>query len=86
MATYSLGLVFLKPKKGDLPFTPFSHVYIRRSSVCRYKGRDYETLTPRCVGLTEIEYQIDRLKKELEDIRKEARRKFKGYGHAPRSK
>jgi hypothetical protein len=33
-------------------------------------------LTPHCAGLGEVEWHIDRLQAELEEIRKRARKKF----------
>ena len=75
--TYSLRLDFWSPyplKKGDLPGNAIAHVAIKRSSRATEEGPPL--ITPQCVTLGELEYHIDRLKEELEEIRKEANKKF----------
>jgi hypothetical protein len=71
--TYLLDLLFRKPSKGQLAGPPIAQIYVK------IHGRDEEghvLVTPRCVSLKEIEEEIDRLKKELEVIRKKAKRNF----------
>ena len=73
--THPLDLDFVKPGKTELPGPPCSHIYVKSYS----KGnRGFIFITPDCVSIGELEYEIDRLQKELEDIRKKARRKFAG--------
>jgi hypothetical protein len=74
--TYSLDLQFLSPyplKKGGSPSHAIAHVSVKRS----HSPKDGPPLiTPQCVTLAELEYQIDRLKEELEEIRKAAKKSF----------
>lgn len=75
--THSLDLDFVKPGKTDLPGPPRAHIYIKSYSK---SNRGFIFITPDCVSIEELEYEIDRLQKELEVIRKKARRKFAGTG------
>ena len=75
--THSLDLDFVKPKKKELPGPPRAHIYVKSYSK---SNRDFIFITPNCVSIVELEHEIDRLRKELEDIRKKARRKFVGTG------
>lgn len=75
--THSLDLDFVKPGKIELPSPPRAHIYVKSYS----KGnRGFIFITPDCVRIGELEYEIDRLQKELENIRKKAKRKFAGIG------
>lgn len=69
----SLDLLFIKPNKKEL-ISPIVKIYVK--TFTRDKS-DEVLITPNCVTLKELEYEIDRLKKELEYIRKKAARVFK---------
>ena len=70
---YKLDFLFFSPNKGDLPFSPYGSIYA--SSYAR--GRQGEILlSADCVTKGEVDEQIDRLIKQLEGIRKKAKRKF----------
>jgi Fe-S-cluster containining protein len=71
--THSLDLLFLKPLKGQLPGPPLAQIYIK--TYTRDK-KGYISITPHCVSLREVEGEINRLKEELEIIRKKAKQKF----------
>lgn len=71
--TCSLDVIFRKPSKDELPGPVMAQVYVK--SHTRDK-EDYILITPYCVSLIEIEEQINRLKEELEIIRKKAKEKF----------
>ena len=71
--TYSLDLMFRKPSKGDLPDPSIAQVYVKTHSSDE-KGHIF--ITPHCVSLREVEKQLERLKEELEIIRKKAKQKF----------
>lgn len=73
--TYSLDLDFVKLRKTDLPGPPRAHIYVKTHSS---DTRKLIFISPDCVTMKELEYEIDRLKKELEEIRKKAKRKFLG--------
>jgi hypothetical protein len=72
--TYSLDLDFNKPKEADLPGPPHAAIYVKKHSK---DASGHIFITPRsCINMEELNFQIDRLIKELEEIRKKARRKF----------
>ena len=73
MPTYSLDLQFLDPKKEGIPCAPVTQIYVK-THTSDAKGTIY--ISPQCVTLSEIEYQCDRLSKEIASIRKKAQRKF----------
>lgn len=70
--TDSLDLEFRKPAKNDLPGPANAYIYVK--TYTSEKGQVF--ITPDCVTFGEFEEQIDRLKKELEAIRKKAKHKF----------
>ena len=70
--SYSLDLDVLKSTVGDVP-APSVRVYVKAY------GSDESGLiyiTPECVSIPELDSEIDRLKEELEEIRKRGRREF----------
>lgn len=81
MQTYRLGLYFNKNDKGQLPGSPFFHVYVKAPLFFKYRSDDHERifLTPREFHPRQTEVQIDGLITELEEIKKELRRKFNRY-------
>ena len=72
--TYSFDLDFTKPKETGLPVPPRAAIYIKRHTKDE-RGRIF--ITPQdCESMEEFDRQINRLKEELEDIRKKAKQKF----------
>lgn len=71
--TYSLDVIFRKPSKGEISGPVMAQVYVK-SHTRDKKG--YILITPDCVSLREIEEQVNRLKEELEIIRKKAKEKL----------
>ena len=75
MTTYSLlDLLFFDPKKEGRPESPRAQIYVKTYS---RDEKERVCVGPICVSLSEIEAQCNRLTKEIESIRKKARRKFK---------
>ena len=79
---HNFDLLFLEQngRSGSLLGPPIAHVYARNLQTVEYPVEQYkgaQLLTPRCHSLNEIEYEIDRLQKELEAIRTTARSKFR---------
>jgi len=70
---YSLALDFVKPTKSGFPGPQIARIYVKTHTEDQ-RGTIF--ITPDCVTLAELHYQIERLHKELEHIRKEAKRKF----------
>ena len=73
--TFSLDIHTIRPKfNGNKP-QPMIKVYIKSCT------SDYESsrrfITPYCVGEREFDQQIDRLHKELEELRKRGKRILK---------
>ena len=71
--TYSFDLMFREPSKGDLPGPSIAQIYVK-THASDEKGHIF--ITPHCVSMREFEGQIDRLKQELETLRKKANQKF----------
>jgi len=76
----SFDLLFLKRSKEMLAGPPLAKICIRPypSDIIKKYEADHIFITKRCDSLREIEEEIDRLEKELEIIRKKAKRKFAG--------
>ena len=78
--THSLDLLFITPSEGDLPSPARSHVYIKNSMVPGYRGGfNPSVITADCETFEELQYQVDRLQKELEAILKSGRAKYAAY-------
>lgn len=75
--TRILDLNFKIPEK-DFPGPPSVNISVKTYSKSHPKGPIL--IPPECVTLAEVEYYIDSLQKELESIRKKAKRKFSKYG------
>lgn len=71
--TYSLDLIFRKPSKGKGSGPSIAQIYVKHCSI-NEEGTKF--ITPRCVSLTDLEGQIERLKQELDAIRKKAKQKY----------
>jgi hypothetical protein len=73
----TLGLYFSKQERGSL-YPNFAHVYLKSwSKSARIKDSDdFMLLTPECVSAGEFDEQIDRLIRELEQIRTLGKKKL----------
>jgi hypothetical protein len=77
MNLHTLALLFKESPEGALPGPPTSWVCL---SSCVGGHENWPPLlTPNCVNPTEIDYYIDRLKDELEIVRREAHRRYAAY-------
>lgn len=77
MSTYRLGLSFLEVPEGELPGPPLAHVYVKAFSLAEFESiKGAPLISANCVSFTEIEHQIDELKRELDTLKAEARKKF----------
>jgi len=74
MKNLYLDLVFTKPKKNDLPFSPVAQVGLKSYG----KQDDQIIIGEKCVTFEEIDSHICWLEKELEAIRKKAKTRFSG--------
>lgn len=75
---HSPELKFFKPGKTGLPrFQYNAQIYIKTYTI----QQNFKFITPVCVTFKEFDYQINRLQKELEDIRRKARKKFAEFKH-----
>lgn len=83
MDTHSFDLLFEGAKKRELEYRhgpPTSHIYLKSwSSFDSGRKKDLLLLTPDCITIRELEYQIERLHEELEEIRKAAKAKYAKY-------
>lgn len=74
MATYNLALEFKDDRDSQLPHRPIARIRVKTFTHATADGPPL--ITPDCVTIRELEYQIDQLVSELDVIRKEARAKF----------
>lgn len=86
MATHTFGLLFLARTPGKMPHRPIAHVYVKSSSRNDYggKGKDKVLIGAECVSLREIEYEIEQLKSDLDEVKKKAARKYAAAKRAGR--
>lgn len=68
----TLALRFLLPGPGDLPGPGISYIAVETPT----RDDTDIILTPRCVTLTEIQEQIARLRRELDEIETEAKSEY----------
>lgn len=84
MPTYSLQLLNLPGnyKKGTLVHGPIAYIAIKTCSEIKWQNKggkkpiDFTVISHKCYSLTELEQEINRLIKELESIRKQAKEFF----------
>jgi hypothetical protein len=77
MQTYSFDLLFLPAPDNFPPGPSISEVRLKSYTMGGYTGTpDAPTITPRCISYQELNEQIERLLGELEEIRKEAKKKY----------
>lgn len=70
----SFELLFLKPPKGALAGPPIAYIYVK-THTSDEKG-NHIFITRRCDSSWELGLEINRLKHELDVIRKKAKQKF----------
>lgn len=73
MTNLYLDLSFVKPKKNDPPFTSFAHVQLKSHSE---EVNGQILIGEKCVTYAELEKHIQWLEKELENIRRKAKKQF----------
>jgi len=79
MSTYRLGLYF-RELKGQASGSPICHVFVKKPLRCDCPdAKGVVFLTPREHGPETIENQIDTLITELQEIKKEVRRRYEEY-------
>ena len=81
MDTLRLDLLWIEPKKGQYPFTPFVHIAPKDRPLVgqgdMLEGR--LLLTPQLTTSTEVDYYVDSLIADLEKIRWAAHRKLRNF-------
>lgn len=73
MTNYNLELSWVAPKPGGIPFTPISQIRLRNWATDHDKR---PCVTAQCVGIRELEWNAKRLKTEIDQVVKSARRKY----------
>jgi hypothetical protein len=78
---YYIQLHFLAAPKGALRGPAISHIFCNNISYHEYRGIDpaLRLITPQCFSIGELETHVDLLKKELDEIKAEARKKYTDY-------
>ena len=81
MDTLRLDLLWIEPKKGQYPFTPFAHIVPKKRPLVG-QGimlEDRLLLTPQLTTSTEVDYYVDSQIADLEKIRREVRKKLRNF-------
>jgi hypothetical protein len=75
---FTLDLLFLWDKNDPMAYLEaWSHITLRNVQLQDYKETGEKiVLTNRCVTLRELEVEIDRLHRELEQVREIARKRY----------
>ncbi len=84
MTTHTLQLlkILSNYKKGTLPYGPKAYIALKSYSGIELpteSGKEkvmFKMLSPECLVLSEIEYEINRLIRELQTIKKQAKEFF----------
>ena len=72
--TIIFDLVFVGP---GVPLHPVAIVEVKSTGTQTYGNQEYSGLiSPECVSMQELDFQIEFLKRELEKVRAEGYRKF----------
>ncbi len=72
--TIIFDLVFVDP---GVALHPVAIIEVKSTGTQTYGSQEYSGLiTPECVSMQELDYQIEFLKRELEKVRAEGYRKF----------
>ena len=81
MDTLRLDLLWIEPKEGQYPFTPFAHIVPKKRPLVGQGNmlEDRPVLTPQLMAPTEVDYYVDGLIADLEKIRREARKKLRNF-------
>jgi hypothetical protein len=74
MSNYSFELEFLDGEKSPLPFSSVARVYVQMTTSVPNSSHKY--VTQDCTTASEFDFQINRLIKELENVRREAHKHF----------
>ena len=71
--TYSFDVLFRESSKENPPVGIFAQIYVKRNS----SDKDGRILIAHdCASIGEFEELIERLKRELDDLKKKAKQKF----------
>ena len=87
MATHTFDLLFLVSTPGQMPHRPVAHIYVKSSSRNDYggKGTDKILIGAECVSPREIEHEVEQLKRDLDEVKKTAVRKYVAAKRAGRA-
>lgn len=85
MSTHSLQLLDFPGnyKKGTLPYGPRAFIAIKTFSKVKWRDKtgnneiDFTVISPECVSVSEFQYEVKRLIKELETLNKQADKFFR---------
>ena len=86
VTTHTFDLLFLASTPGKMRHRPIAHVYVKSSMRNDYggKGTDKILIGAECVSLRELEREIEQLKSDLDEVKKEAARKYAAAKRAGR--
>lgn len=86
MTTHTFDLLFLASTPGNMRHRPIAHVFVKSSMRNDYggKGKNKVLIGAECVSLRELEREIERLKRELDEVTKKAARTYAAAKRAGR--
>jgi hypothetical protein len=70
-------------EKGTLPYGPSAYIALKRHSPVKWRDKtgkkeiDFTVITNRCTSMSEFQYEVKKLIKELETLNKQADRFFR---------
>lgn len=83
MKTFSLQLINFPGNHGDknkLPYGPRAHICVKCKTILKCPSKkgiiELDALSHECTSFQEFESEVDRLSKELQQIKKQGRRFF----------
>ena len=86
VTTHTFDLLFLASTPGKMRHRPIAHVYVKSSMRNDYGGKGTEKILigAECVSLRELEREIEQLKRDLDEVKKKAARKYAAAKRAGR--
>lgn len=93
MPTHSLQLLYCPGnyEKESLPCGPKAHIAIKSCSQTKWRDKtgekeiDFTVISPECASAIDFQYEVERLTKELETLKKQANKFFHREGGKKRS-
>lgn len=82
MPSHRFGLLFRSREGGASPGGSISHIYVRGRSEHSYENirKGLQFITAQCGSYDELEHEVEALKRELDSIKKGAKKRYAAAG------